>query len=598
MKSLQKTAISFFILFALFLAGVGGAHLINTDSGSITVHYVTIPHGNLNLSGLLYKPDVATASTPQPAVIIAHGISNSKDVVSGIALELARRDFVALAVDSLGHGNSEGELSKDTENTLGIMAAVQWIEIQPFVNKSAIGLVGHSLGASAIRATAAEHGNIGASVFIGGGLDSSYLDVDFAILNSSSPKNLLFIIGEFDVLFSLEELKSETLVPIFNTTEKIVPNRLYGSFDQQNARKLVVPKTSHLFEAMLPSIASETVDWMVNSLTAKSINDVSPQVSTTVFLYRDMLLLLSLLMLVGSLFPLSVIALRAVRTSFKRFLDEATVHSAGGHQLSVFEGPRFGHLADWRASLIWGLLSLTLIVPMLMLGSAFPWPPLIFGESFAWWMVLVGLSAFFLVTRFGSKFSTVSINVRTLIRENVDRVSTITALLLFFFLFLVAFLLEIVFHLNLRIIVPIFNDLGPIPRYLAFLMLIPFAFVYFFVEGLFFHDFHDWRMRNDLGSKKGELKAVMRVILHKILPYVIILILFYVPLFSVGILVVPGQIGFFLEFLVPIVPIFMITTAVSWWFYRQTGKVGMGALFNALLIAWMMASLFPMKPWL
>ena len=77
------------------------------------------------------------------------------------------------------------------------------------------------------------------------------------------------------------------------------------------------------------------------------------------------------------------------------------------------------------------------------------------------------------------------------------------------------------------------------------------------------------------------------------LPFVAVILLQYGSMYLLDVRLLPGFLGFFVEFLWAIVPLFVITTAASWWFNRLTGKVGMGVLFNSLIISWVSASLFP-----
>lgn len=102
--------------------------------------------------------------------------------------------FVALNVDEIGHGNSGGTLSRDDPNSdqsLVILAAVQWAESQPYIDTSAgIGLVGHSMGAGAIQSTAMEH-NIRALVLIGGSINDE-------AINDTYPQHILVTLGQQD----------------------------------------------------------------------------------------------------------------------------------------------------------------------------------------------------------------------------------------------------------------------------------------------------------------------------------------------------------------------------------------------------------------
>ena len=57
------------------------------------------------VSGILFRPDTATAENPAPAVVFTHGYLNNREMQLQNAIELARRGFVVLAVDREGHGN-------------------------------------------------------------------------------------------------------------------------------------------------------------------------------------------------------------------------------------------------------------------------------------------------------------------------------------------------------------------------------------------------------------------------------------------------------------------------------------------------------------
>ena len=207
MKNRQVRVLSAIIVAVVFLLGTSTAILLNSDFGKLAVKTVVIDDGDKELSGLLYQPAYASADNSVPAIVIAHGISESKDMMSSLGLELSKRGFVVLCVDLLGHGQSEGTVEDGSnEPSFGVTAAVQYLRFQPFVNSSAIGLIGHSLGGGAIRAAAAEDGHIDAVVLIAGGLGDVAQGPEYGTLNSTFPKNLLVVVGKYDVLFNLTEL--------------------------------------------------------------------------------------------------------------------------------------------------------------------------------------------------------------------------------------------------------------------------------------------------------------------------------------------------------------------------------------------------------
>jgi len=548
--------------------------MLDSDFGKLEVKTVSIADGSRELSGLLYRPNSASATNPSPAIVLAHGIGGSKEMMSGIGLELARRGFVALCLDLLGHGGSGGAVEEGAnEPSFGVLSAVKYLKSQSFVNASAIGLVGHSLGAGAVRATFAEDGGIGASVLVAGGLGDVSAGPAYGVLNSTFPKNLLVIVGKYDVLFNLTQLAAE-LLPAFGTQQEVVPGVVYGSFSSQTARKLVTPTTTHLFEPFDSVVVSETVAWMENVFK-------SPEVLVTriganlIYVEREAAILVGLAAFFGvvflAFFPLTrVVGPRQEKGTVKLEHDV---------------------LGDWKIFGIWGILGLALFLPMFFVGFAISFPPLIFGASIVWWMLSVGLVGLLVLVGFLPRFSKVKIRLKATIVEAFDGNHLFIALVLFILMFAVVSLLQGVFNVNLRIVIPIFRGLTSARRIFAFFAFLPFFLAYFLVEGLYLHELHDWT-----SEKQGllsDLLSCSKVVLGKVAPFVAVICLQYVPIVLFNLWIFPSYVGFLVEFLWLIVPIFMITTTCSWWFYRNTKSVWYGAVFNALIMAWVASTVFP-----
>lgn len=105
----------------------------------------------LQLSFKLLIPDNATPETPAPAVVTTHGFYNNKEMQDSFYVELARRGFVVISLDSPGHGSTDpnyaanADIMAAVENT-GAEACVEWLASQSYVDETAIGLTGHSMG--------------------------------------------------------------------------------------------------------------------------------------------------------------------------------------------------------------------------------------------------------------------------------------------------------------------------------------------------------------------------------------------------------------------------------------------------------------------
>ena len=91
---------------------------------------------------------------------------------------------------------------------------------------------------------------------------------------------------------------------------------------------------------------------------------------------------------------------------------------------------------------------------------------------------------------------------------------------------------------------------------------------------------------------KSKILHFFKIMGIRIAPFVFIIFIVYGPLFFFDQKIIPGFLGLILEFLWGIIPIIVISSIFTDWFYRLTGSIGTGALFNALIIAWIIADTF------
>lgn len=324
------------VLAAVFLTGTAVAFLINNDFGKLEVKTVIIPDGDHYISGVLYRPRAATEENPMPAVVLVHGISSAKESMSSIALELARRGFVTLSIDVVGHGDSGGRLGATRDPSLGAIATLEYVETLPYVDASSLGLVGHSLGAGAVRAAAAAHREVKATVLIAGGLGGmASSPLEYGVLNTTFPRNLLVAIGRQDVLFNLNQVAGEWLPPVFGVQE-IYIGRLYGDFNSATARKLVAPATTHLLEPLDPTIVSEIVVWMSSALKPSEASRIELLEEGLTYPCRETMMLLSVFSLVGLTFPVSTLILLKLPSRKAARVEH-------------------GSIKDWKITVIWGV---------------------------------------------------------------------------------------------------------------------------------------------------------------------------------------------------------------------------------------------------
>jgi hypothetical protein len=148
----KNPAFMLVIALVICLVSACGSSLVKSGGGSITVkqlHWET-PSGHMQSAQLLI-PETATAKTPAPAVVVAHGWGDTREVQEPNYVELSRRGYIVLDIDMYGHGDSE-DLPINTwwdegNAANGVYDGVQLLATLPYVDVSQIGIEGHSNGA-------------------------------------------------------------------------------------------------------------------------------------------------------------------------------------------------------------------------------------------------------------------------------------------------------------------------------------------------------------------------------------------------------------------------------------------------------------------
>jgi hypothetical protein len=124
-----------------------------------------------------------------------------------------------------------------------------------------------------------------------------------------------------------------------------------------------------------------------------------------------------------------------------------------------------------------------------------------------------------------------------------------------------------------------------------FLIYFPFLLVGFLQMGIFLHG----QIRTP--AKETWLKTfasrTRKNLLAMLTPIVVMLLIQYLPLFIFNVVPFVGPsaslVGFMIN-LMHILIVLLIAVPTSTWFYQLTGKIYIGAVFNALLVTWMFVS--------
>ncbi len=144
-----------FICVATVLVSSFFVSQIQRSFGDVQVRDIKIPtHNGQWVAGDLFKPNSATSKSPSPFIVVVPGFQRSRESLSNIAIELARRGFVALSIDPYAQGASSASLSRIAATTegYGLFAVVDYAastENLNYIDRHRIGATGHSAGGNA-----------------------------------------------------------------------------------------------------------------------------------------------------------------------------------------------------------------------------------------------------------------------------------------------------------------------------------------------------------------------------------------------------------------------------------------------------------------
>lgn len=121
---------------------------------------VVIVTGGQQIHGTLHLPP--EERQPAPVVLVAHGFTGSRNadarLLVWICRVLAHNSIAALSIDFRGSGESEGDFGEMTPETeiSDARVALSFLENDPRIDGTRMGMVGHSLGGLVTACTSGE----------------------------------------------------------------------------------------------------------------------------------------------------------------------------------------------------------------------------------------------------------------------------------------------------------------------------------------------------------------------------------------------------------------------------------------------------------
>ncbi len=590
-----KVIVVFLIFLAITLGAVVVASLVQQDYGQVEVVNVTFENDNaIPVRAKLFKPLAATDENPSPGVVYVHGYQNNRETSDPYCIELARRGFVVLNIDALGRGNSgnPGNINdRDFDHSYGSIRSINYLRNLSYVNASAIGVMGHSLGAEMVYYAALDDPDINAIAFSGFGYT---MEADF-----NSPRNMMMIYGKYDEYrsrmtetkdFSKEWMSSpQTRQAIDHPDPDFAVT--YGKFANGTARRVFMPPITHVQQSHDRDCIAEAVVWMKEALKPPENSWFDP--NSQIWPLKEWATLIAMLACFASIFPLSLLLLQTNFFSPLQNPAKGRVGQPGDNLRGILIN---GILAFLYLPLVMVLFAIHLyLVPI---DKAFP---MMMVNGIVWWFLVTNIIGFFIFRRWYKKESARSgLTLQQLgLSDDPDRfkleISTIArtillASFLFAFAYIVEHLLESIFIIDFRFIFPFASDLTPY-RVGMFFTYLPFVAVGFILMGLFLHGRLAWQTKDNWLKTFLSWTAVN--ISAVVLPLVILLLIQYVPIFTLGFIPFFGPGGVMATFMINLMHIILkllIVIPIMTWLYMLTGKIYAGSLLAALLVTWMFAS--------
>jgi len=191
-----------------------------------------------------------------PAVILAHGFSEDRAAMSGLARAISRAGYAALTLDFRGHGGNRNPFTPGWGRAdflySDLTRAVDFLRSSPRVDGARIVVMGHSMGAGASLDYGTRDTGIDGVVMISGG---------WHMMGPYRPPNALFIYGQADPP-SIRE-RSQRLAARLADRPWAEPGVVYGEFDRGRAVSQVeVPRADHITILFSTTAARQIIAWL------------------------------------------------------------------------------------------------------------------------------------------------------------------------------------------------------------------------------------------------------------------------------------------------------------------------------------------------
>jgi hypothetical protein len=571
---------------------------IQRSFGDVQVRDIKLPTQNGQwVVGDLFKPNSATSENPVPLIVVVPGFQRSKESLSNIAIELARRGFVALSIDPYAQGGSSASLSRIAATTegYGLFAVVDYAassENLNYIDRTRIGATGHSAGGNAAIRGANYFGREAQrtgrpsklhSVYVSGyvltlrddvlGDVRSNVGASYALYDEGAYRNEL---GNGDMRFAPEALRlvNTGREPGAAVVSEVQIGKYYGDKDQRTLRVMHNERVLHPFQPYNAEATANQIEYFEHVFDFRSELGSYDQI----WQWKELLSMISL-----------AAALIAVIPFGRLLLDLPLFQPIVTPLPPPLPRPRGkGRVLFWSTFVVGALIACFTYIPMAELSQKLfvaastrqlTWFfPQRMNNAVMLWAVLngsVGFLMFWLSYRyFGSKHgvSPAMWGVKTTPALLLRTLLLACTLFVAYFLFL--FSIYYFFHVDYRFLFMGVRVFQP-ALLLLLLMYVPFFFIFFLSNSLRvnaamrFEGQPEWRSML-LGGIANSLGLLLIVVVQ------------YTTFAMTG--TVYWTDGWlYVNLLFAVVPMMFVLPYFNRYFFRMTGSIYLGPLITCLI---------------
>ncbi|MEH6548377.1 MAG: hypothetical protein V7711_17890 [Pseudomonadales bacterium] len=591
-------------LFIIALASSIAAG-IQTDWGRVQVRSITLPTENGQwLVADLFKPVSATAEKPAPFIVVIPGFQRSKEALSNIALELARRGFVTATIDPYAQGSSSASMSRRAATTqgYGMFALVDYAANtgnMNYIDKTRIGATGHSAGGNAAIRGANYFGRESSrtgessklhSVFVSGYVLTltdevledvrSNVGVSYALYDEGAFRNEL---NNGDMRFAPEALRTVNwgIGDGAGPVSEVEIGRFYGSTENRSTRVVFNEHVIHPFQPYSGEASANQISYF------ETVFDMPSKLSNEdqVWQWKEFFSLVSMIAAMVALVPMARILLN---TSLFRSL-------AGAMPVAPPQPNGSGRLLFWGLFVTGAVIACISFIPMAELSQQLfvdassrrqTWFfPQRMNNAVMMWAVFNGTIGFliFFMSYYvhGRKKGTdpAMWGGKTHVAELAK--TLLLAVCLFTAYYLILFFVYYVLHVDYR-----FWFMGVRPfqaeMLLLLLMYAPFFFIFFLSNSL--------RVNGSIAvAGRAEWKTMLIGGIGNSLGLIFIVLVQYITFASTGTVYWTDS-WLYVNLLFAVIPMMFVLPYFNRYFFRMTGKIYLGPMVTTLIFIMILLS--------